>query len=201
MELNRQMARDSAVPPDSFDEILAWLHPDRETAGILYVQLCHDLTKIFIWNRCADPEGLTDEVVDRVARKVHDLRKSYEGDPRLFFYGVARNLIKETARTVKTYVSLEGNDVPLNPVNEIAKELAGMREECLHCCLQELKPEKRELILAYYAKEKQAKIDHRTELARELGTSLETLRVRAHRIRGALEQCIERCLKRKTSGE
>ncbi len=187
------MARDSAIPPESFDEILAWLNPDRETAGTIYVQLRQDLTKIFTWNRCPDPDGLTDEVFDRVARKVHEVRQTFEGDPRLYFYGVARNLIKESPKKVKTHVSLEDTDLPANPPTEI-DETAKMREECLHSCLQTLSAEKRELILAYYAKDKQAKIDQRTEIARRLGTSVETLRVRAYRIRGILEECIERCL-------
>jgi DNA-directed RNA polymerase specialized sigma24 family protein len=62
--------------------------------------------------------------------------------------------------------------------------------------LQRLSEDKRELILAYYAKDKQAKIDHRTEMAQRWGISVETLRVKAYRIRSTLEQCIERCLDR-----
>jgi RNA polymerase sigma factor (sigma-70 family) len=191
------MAQHSPIPPESFDEILAWLNPDREVAGTMYVQLCHDLTKIFIWNQCADPEGLTDEVVDRVARKVHDLRQTFEGDPRLFFYAVARNVIKENPKKVKSHVSLDGIDLPASAAGEQDDETASLRAECLHSCLQELSADKRELIVAYYAKEKQAKIDHRTALANKYGTSVETLRVRAYRIRGSLEKCIERCLNRK----
>jgi RNA polymerase sigma factor (sigma-70 family) len=190
------MAREPAVPPESFNEILAWLDPDREVAAAIYVQLRHDLAKVFSWNHCSDPEGLTDEVIDRVAKKVHLLRQTFEGDPRLFFYGVARNLMKETPKKIKTQVSLDDHDVPATLITETADETAQMREDCLHSCLQELSQEKRELILAYYAKEKQAKIDHRIELAQRLGTSVETLRVRVYRIRGALEQCIERCLDR-----
>jgi RNA polymerase sigma factor (sigma-70 family) len=192
------MDRDSAIPPQSFDEILAWLDPNREVAGHLYVQLRHDLYKIFTWNRCSDPEGLTDEVFDRVAKKVHHLQSAFVGDPRLFFYGVARNLIKEQAKQVKTQVPLEGADLPAVQLTEAKEETASMREECLQSCLQKLSSDKRELILNYYAKEKQSKIDHRIEMARQLGTSVETLRVRVYRIRGTLEQCIERCLNRTT---
>jgi RNA polymerase sigma factor (sigma-70 family) len=191
------MVRNSAIPPESFDEILAWLNPDRDVAGTVYVQLREDLTKIFSWNKCADPEGLTDEVFDRVARKVHNLRLTFEGDPRLFFYGVARNVIKENPKKVKMHVSLEDADAETISGANTEDETAEVREDCLHFCLQHLSSAKRELILAYYAKEKQAKIDHRTELAERLGTSVETLRVRAHRIRCTLEQCIERCLNRK----
>jgi RNA polymerase sigma factor (sigma-70 family) len=190
------MARDSAIPPESFDEILGWLNPDRDVAGSIYVQLRNDLAKIFTWNRCSDPEGLTDEVFDRVAKKVHDLRHSFVGDPKLFFYGVARNLIKEIPKKVKSQVSLQGTEPASNPRSEAEQETVVMREDCLRSCLQKLAEDKRELILAYYAKEKQAKIDHRTEMAQRLGISVETLRVKAYRIRGTLEHCIERCLDR-----
>ena len=189
------MARDSAIPPESFDEILAWLSPDRDVAGTIYVQLRQDLTKIFTWNRCPDPEGLTDEVFDRVAKKIHDVRQTYVGDPKLYFYGVARNLIKESPKRVKKQVSLEDTDLRA-PDTSTDDEMARMREDCLNSCLQDLEPEKKELILSYYARDKQAKIDHRSEMARKLGISVETLRVRVHRLRVTIETCIERCLNR-----
>lgn len=194
------MVRDSAIPPGSFEEILAWLNPDREVAGRMYVQLRHALTKIFEWNRCSDPEGLTDDVFDRVARKVHRLRETYEGDPRHYFYGVARNVIKEAPKKIKTRVSLDETELPANTTSE-AEEIERLREDCLHSCLQKLSQDKRELILSYYAREKQAKIDHRIELARQLGTSVETLRVRVYRIRATLEECIERCVVRSAAGK
>src|SRR5205085_7279604 len=190
------MARDSAVPTESFEEILAWLNPDREVAATMYVQLRHDLAKIFTYRGCVDPEGLTDEVFDRVARKVHEVRPTYEGDPRLYFRGVANNVVMETIKKSRTEVSIEGIDLPTQKTIETKDETADI-EECLQSCLQKLSAENRELILSYYAKEKQAKIDHRSELARQFGTSVETLRVKVYRIRISLEQCIERCLKRK----
>lgn len=191
------MARDSAIPPESFDEILAWLNPDRDVAASAYLQLRADLTKIFVFNHCSDPEWLTDETLDRVAKKIHDLRQEYAGDPRFYFYGVARNLIKEDSKKVKRQASLDDLEVSAKRVSETEQETAEMREECLHFCLKKLNAEKRKLILKYYAKEKQAKIDHRAELARQLETTLETLRVRVFRIRNTLEECIERCLARK----
>jgi RNA polymerase sigma factor (sigma-70 family) len=191
------MVRDSAIPPESFEEILAWLDADREVAGAIYVQLRHDLAKIFTWNRCTDPDELTDEVFDRVARKVHDLRQTFVGDPRLFFYGVARNMVKETPKRVKMQVSLEDTELANTfATSDTDDETAQILEQCLNSCLQRLSKQKRELILGYYAEDKHAKIEYRTELARRLGTSVETLRVRAHRIRSTLEQCIERCLER-----
>lgn len=193
------MNRDSAIPSEAFEEILAWLNSDRERAGLMYVQLRHDLARMFSRTGCCDPEGLTDEVIDRVSRKVHDLRPTYVGDARFYFRGVANNLIKETLKKIKTYVSLEGIDLPKPRASAIEADTAEL-EDCLQSCLQKLSAEKRELIMAYYAKEKQAKIDHRLELARSLGISVRALRVKVFRIRLSLERCIERSLKRKAQG-
>lgn len=195
------MTRDSAIPTESFEEILAWLNPDREVAAAMYVQLRHDLAKVFLWRGCSDPEGLTDETFDRVAKKVHEVRPTYQGDARLYFHAVAKNLVKEDIKKRTTHLSLEDVDPQKRPLNqptpEIEDETAADRHECLELCLGELSADKRELIRAYYAKEKQAKIDNRSELARQFGTSVETLRVNVYRIRKSLEQCIERCLELK----
>jgi len=191
------MARDSAIPPESFEEILAWLNPNRDVAAAMYVQLRQDLARMFIWGRCADPEGMTDEAFDRVAKKVHAVRPTYEGDPRLYFRAVANNLIKENHKKIKTQLSIDDIDLPEPPITETEDEAAADIEECLQLCLQKLSPNKRELIISYYAKEKQAKIDHRNELAQKFGITVETLRVRVFRLRESLAECIERCLKRK----
>ena len=191
------MARNSAVPTESFEEILAWLNPDREVAAAMYVQLRHDLAKIFIFRGCADPEGLTDEVFDRVARKVHEVRPTYVGDPRLYFRAVANNVVKEDLKRPKIQVSLEEIELREPATTESPEDDAEEIEECLHSCLQKLSAENRRLIVDYYAKEKQAKIDHRSELAHQLGISVETLRVKVYRIRVSLQGCIERCLKSK----
>ena len=194
------MARKSAIPPESFEEILAWLDPDREVAGSMYVQLRENLEKLFTLRRCADPPGLVDETFDRVAKKVHEVRQDYHGDPRLYFYGVARNLIKEELKKVKTHAALD--EIGARTADEaVQDETADMRAECLESCLRELSADKRALVLNYYAKEKQAKIDERAELAKRLGTSVETLRVRVYRVRNALEKCIERCLDMKSKKE
>jgi len=191
------MPRDSPVPPESFEEILAWLNPDREVAATMYVQLRHDLAKIFTFRGCADPEGLTDEVFDRVAKKVEEVRPTYIGDPRLYFRAVANNLVKEELKKAKTQVSLEGTELREPTTIESDEDSAEDIEECLRSCLQKLSAENRKLIVEYFAKEKQAKIDHRSELAHQFGISVENLRVKVYRIRVSLQGCIERCLKSK----
>jgi RNA polymerase sigma factor (sigma-70 family) len=185
------------IPSDSVNEILAWLDPDREIAGRMYLDLRRDLVKIFAWNHCSDPEGMADETFDRVAKRAHDLRDTFKGEPRVFFYAVANNLIKEYFRKVKLHVPIEDVELSTNPPQEVEEESPNLREECLQACLREITDNNRDLILAYYAKEKQAKIDHRAEMARRLGVAIETLRVRACRIRAGLEECIGRCMEKR----
>jgi RNA polymerase sigma factor (sigma-70 family) len=191
------MAGDSAIPPENLDEILAWLHPDPEMGAELYLQLREDLANIFKWRGFNDIEGLTDEVIDRVAKKLHEVGPTYVGDPRHYFRAVANNVAKEALKKTKTRVSLEGID-PADPkAVDGEEERAEDRDECLQLCLQKVTAEDRKLILGYYAKEKQAKIDYRSQLAQQFGMSVETLRVKVHRIRKSLQKCIEGCLKNK----
>jgi len=193
------MLPSSSISTNTLDELLVWLNPDPDEAASVYLQLREDLTRIFIWNRCIDPEGLTDEVFDRVGKKLPELREIYEGDARLYFYGVARNLIKEHLRKIRTLSSRDVSELPLRSVLEGDEDSSEIREVCLEFCLKRLTNDKRELILNYYAKDKQAKIDHRNHLAKSLGMSVESLRVKAFRIRTTLAQCIERCLDRDTN--
>ena len=188
------MARHSATPPESLNEILSWLNSDQEVAAAMYVQLRHDLERIFRWRQCSDPEGMADEVFDRVAKKISTVKPTYEGDPRLYFRAVANNLIKENLKTVKTHVCLEDVDLAQPQTADNEEEILEI-DQCLQSCLQELPTKNRELVMAYYSRQKQAKIDRRNELAQLLGISAATLRVRVYRIRVVLEKCIERCLR------
>jgi len=188
------MPQNSDIPPDSFNELLAWLNPDRDLAAKMYEEIRRDLIKVFGWNKCIDPEGMADETFDRAARKAHQLKDSFEGNRKLFFYGVANNLIKEYRKTVRSYVSLDEVEIAENPAMEFEAETTELREECLRTCLLELTVEKRDLLIGYYAKEKRAKIEQRAEMAHRLGVSKETLRVRMCRIRSELGECIEHCL-------
>jgi DNA-directed RNA polymerase specialized sigma24 family protein len=77
-------------------------------------------------------------------------------------------------------------------------EHASMREqrlECLDRCLDKLKPEQRELAVEYYRDAKRTRIDRRRELATHLGITMNALGIRASRIRGSLEVCVDDCCK------
>jgi RNA polymerase sigma factor (sigma-70 family) len=190
------MPRKSDIPPERFNDLLDWLDPNPESAGSTYLELRDSLVRIFAWRQCADPEGMADEVFDRVSARVIELKREFNGNPRLYCYGVANNLIKEYQKKSKLFDSVEGIDVADEPAQQTEDKFAELREECLSACLQELPGQKRELILSYYSKNRHAKIVHRAEMARQLGISIRTLRVRMSRMRRTLEACIELCLER-----
>jgi hypothetical protein len=52
-------------------------------------------------------------------------------------------------------------------------------------------------VLEYYRGEKKAKIDHRKKLAEKYEIALNALRIRAHRIRAQLYECVKDCLERR----
>ncbi len=65
---------------------------------------------------------------------------------------------------------------------------------CLRDCLQTLSTDNRELILQYYQGEKSEKINNRKRLMERLGVPVNTLRMRALRLRERLQGCVEECL-------
>jgi DNA-directed RNA polymerase specialized sigma24 family protein len=77
---------------------------------------------------------------------------------------------------------------------------AQTRVECLQRCLQNLSDENRDMILAYYAEDKSAKIENRKQLAERLQVPLNALRIRALRVREKLEKCITHCRKQAHAG-
>jgi RNA polymerase sigma factor (sigma-70 family) len=158
-----------------------------------YERLRGQLIRIFARRGCQFPQDLADETISRVMQKIDDIAPTYEGDPARYFYGVARNVYLEYTRRPKT-VQLEENRRPTN-----VEDSEHLRNEeahaCLERCLNELPADERRLIFEYYQYEKTAKIDHRKELAEELGMGLNALRIRVFRIRQRLYDCVTSCTK------
>lgn len=173
---------------EAFDGLLAFLDPDRDRAARKYEDIRRRLLKIFTCRGCAFPEELVDESIDRVAAKSRRLVGVYEGEPALYFYGVARNVAHEYFKKKRAPL-----DPPPahDPMDDCEPEL-----DCLERCVEALPPGQRSLILQYYREEKRAKIEARKKLAAELGIGVRALRIRAHRIRAHLTECVRACLER-----
>jgi DNA-directed RNA polymerase specialized sigma24 family protein len=173
------------ITQDAFDRFLAWLDSDRERAGARYEDIRRKLIKIFTCRGCHVGEDLADETINRVIRRTQEMADTYTGDPVFYFYGVARKVHLEHVR--KPLASL-----PL-PVGD-SLEQKERRDQCLDLCMKAITLENRNLVLQYYAEDRPAKIVHRKKLAEELGISETAMRLRVHRIRAALQTCVENCL-------
>jgi len=176
------------VTQAEFDALLAWLDRDRDQAALRYEQIRSRLIRMFVCRGCPSAEELADQTIDRVIRKVVDFADSYSGDPALYFYGVAKNIYREYLRA-----PLSTDALPRNAAIAV-QQSQSQALDCLEKCLQVLPPETRKLLLSYYANTGQAKIDDRKRLAVELGIDMNLLRIRTHRIRARLEDCIKRCI-------
>jgi len=186
--------QDRSVSREAFDRMLAWLDSDRERAGQKYEEIRYRLIKIFVCQGCIDPEGLADETIDRVIRKVPEVAPNYTGNPALYFSGVARYILLEYKNRIAQLRLLP----PTSP-KQIEEEYEDIEQEyeCLDHCIGRLTPANRELILEYYREEKQAMIENRKRLAERMGVTPNALRVRADRIRNNLQKCVANCLKQK----
>jgi RNA polymerase sigma factor (sigma-70 family) len=174
---------------DDFDRLLAWLDTDRELAGQKYENLRRGLIDFFNYRGCSGAEDLADDTINRVTRKVKELEPKYKGDPVRYFYGVAKKVCQEYLRKKPTL-----EITSLASYTSDQADILEQQDRCLAWCINQLSPVNREVILTYYQKDKREKIDARKELGKRLGLTSNTLRVRASRIREALEKCVLSCL-------
>jgi len=190
------MNKEWALTQDAFDRLLDWLDADRNRAGIRYEEIRSRLIKVFIGRGCMAAEDLADETINRVAARIGDVARDYEGDPASYFYGVCQNVHFEYVRKKDV---LDTRDFPGSNSVTLRTNLSDDCEpeyQCLERCLGHLSNKNRDLVLRYYQGEKLAKIDERKLQALELGIAVNALRIRAYRIRIQLERCVLDCLKR-----
>lgn len=188
------MSGTTILTQEDFDSLLGWLHPDRARAAEKYEEIRKSLIKVFSWRGYHDAEDLADEVVNRVIPKVKIIAGNYVGDPALYFYGVAKKVLRECERRDPPKPLTPDMNVPEAPAPSDEPDGGTRLRECLRRCLRELEPEDRMLILSYYQKSKQEKIDYRKTIAEQLGVGPNALRVRVYRIRASLKACTKRCL-------
>jgi RNA polymerase sigma factor (sigma-70 family) len=191
------MKKEWVLTQDGFDTLLGWLDTDRNRAGSKYETIRVRLIKIFNCRGCSDAEDLADETINRVVTRIDEIAEHYEGDPLPYFYAVSHKVHLEYLRKAKVRQA----DAPAEEFKEIAAPLVVMSDEsdaqyeCLERCLEHLPEENRKLVLEYYQHEKQAKIAHRKRLASQMGIAVNALRIRAHRIRVVLEECVHDCVR------
>ena len=181
------MNKNWVLSQEAFDALLDWLDPDREQAGIKYEQIRLRLIKIFTGRGCLDAEDLADETINRVTSKLNDIEKDFSGNRTPYFFGVANKVYLE-------YLRRKPPQPPPPPPSD--SERVELECSCLERCIEELSEENRTLLLQYYSAEGLTKIEHRKALAEKLRIAPNALRIRAYRIRLALQDCVEKCVER-----
>lgn len=196
--------KDWVLGPEAFEKLLVTLDPDRDLAAEKYESIRRRLVQVFRWRGCSESEALADETIDRVSRKLEQGEEILAADPAVYFYGVARNVLKEFWTEQRKEQTLERSAAPVREfpgaVRDLGEQEVDERLECLDRCLARLPRENRELITMYYRSEKSGKIAERMELAKSLGLSPGALRIKAHRIRRQLEECVNGAMRKRADG-
>ena len=188
LDVSGTARRKWTLTQNAFDELLHKLDSDRDRAGNIYQKTRDNLIRFFEWRGCPFPEDHADETINRVAKRVSEGEEVRELTK--YFFGVARLLFleiqKERTRALHAFANLPQADDCLDS-NET-------RLDCLKQCLKSISADQRDLIIAYYQGEKSHKIHNRQRLSERLRIPINTLRMRALRLRDQLEACVEACL-------
>lgn len=183
-----------ALTQEAFDKLLIALGGgDRESGSEKYLEIRSNLTRFFEWRGCSFPEDHADETINRIAKKVGEGEEIL--NPSGYAMGVARllllEILKGRQREQSALTEMGHSSEPI-----VESDDGEDRLDCLRDCLQTLSADNRELILQYYQGEKSEKIQHRKKLLDRLGISVNTLRMRALRLRDRLQGCVEQCMAR-----
>lgn len=205
--------RPDPLTAESWDALFDFLDPargeirgrDRDAgAAARFLEITRKLACFFAARGCTAGDDLAAETMLRVARRCPVDVAATAGDRAAYVYGVARNVLHEWVRETRreaTNLELAARDptlVPLPGASRTTREVDEHR--CLEECLGRLTPAARGLVLEYYAAEKSAKIARHRDLARQLGKSLNALRIEVHRIRNTLRRCVSGCLQQPVPG-
>ncbi len=180
---------------EAFGLLLVRLDENESVAAGKYEELRLKLIKFFIWQRrCAESEAdaLADETLDRVSVKL--ARNIEINNVNAYALEVSRFVWLEHIRRRKEIGY--GDDLPEIAVPPETAEESDWRLACLRKCLIEVSQNEseRHLIIGYYGAETGEKNkNQRKNLAEKLGLTMNTLKVKACRLRERLERCINDC--------
>jgi DNA-directed RNA polymerase specialized sigma24 family protein len=182
--------KDWVMTSESLEQLLLWLDPNRDSGGNLYEQIRSRLIRIFVYRGFVEADEMADETFNRVSRKATWLRANYKGDPFHYFKKVA------------DYICMEYGKKRTDPLPDVLPDWKDEVDEsepvhnCLdRCMIEKLSPGERYMVIQYFEGDGHTKIVNRQKLAKELGITLNTLRIRIHRLCRVLRKCVDDCLK------
>jgi DNA-directed RNA polymerase specialized sigma24 family protein len=185
----------------AFTRLLEWLDEGVDSQGERYLEMRRRLVSYFDRRNRPNADELADETFNRIARTLEQDGEIATTPPARYCYVIARFVLLQDFREDRKHVPLAGPvsaavsqscSVTLVDPDE-GSAISEQRLDCLDRCLEELKPQQRELAIEYYRDARRQRIERRRGLAARLGITMNALAIRASRIRDALMTCVEGC--------
>lgn len=187
------MTHPSDLSQEDLDRLLAWLSPDRDTAGEEFLRLRSGLTRFFTAKGCSDADTLSDEALNRVAHKLKDVTPATDR-PIAYVLGFAKNVFLEYLKKVKKEpVQFEGEFVDRQESSIPDHEREALLR-CLDKCLAKLPAEDVAVMLEYFGAERKDRIRVRREIASRLNITAGNLHIRVFRSKAAIRKCVLACV-------
>src|SRR5262245_46124318 len=177
MNLTPHEKQKQVLTPEAFDKLLSFLDPDRDCAGEKYEMLRLKLTRFFKSRACLTAEDQTDEVFDRLTKKLAEGEeiRNVSG----YCLGIARLVWLETLRGPEARQA-SFDDLPVIPLAAEDAVERKLRLACFNQCLRELPEADAALLIEYCSIEHGSRSKVRQEIARRLQIPLNALRIRIH---------------------
>ena len=162
-------------------ELLIVFDPSTDVAEQKYRELYEKLVRYFEWNRKSDPEDLAQEALRRGFCRLQAGQKITTDDPAAYFFGIARNLVRESWSALPEQEFQEQDLLP--PQTSFHKLNQNEQFVLLKECLSTLREDDLEMLIAYMEGSGKS-------WCRKAGLQQTTLRSRVHRVRKQLEALI-----------
>lgn len=180
-----------------FEKFLASLAPDREQAALRYDHLWRAVVRFCIRRQTPDPESCADEVFEILRRRVAAGRAIEHIES--YSIGVARFVVLRDSERRRRLTPLSENENEASdgksPLESLEEQTdTEDRERCVNQCLRELPVGDRDLIVQYYMGLNHDR-QRREVVAARFGLSAGNLRIKIHRLKKDLGNCLDRCLK------
>jgi DNA-directed RNA polymerase specialized sigma24 family protein len=172
-----------------------------DSRGERYLEMRRRLVAYFDRRNRPTADELADETLSRIAKTLEQTGSIATRPPARYCYVIAKFVLLEDFRRERRHVALD-EPVIVDVSRESLAKRAAASEDCaarerrlerLDHCLQQLRPEQRDLVVEYYRDARRQKIERRRNLASRLGITMNALGIRVHRIRDSLMRCMENC--------
>jgi DNA-directed RNA polymerase specialized sigma24 family protein len=203
-QAKKQLKKDWVLTADAFEKLLLSFDEDQEKASLIYEDIRKRLIRQFNANQSLIAEEQTDEVFNRVARKITEEDFILEREnPYPYFHQIARYILLEYQRQNRRKIlgldDLTASEEPsYNAVELMEKANEKLRTElglnALQKCREHLNTQELAMLDKYNSALGKDKKQQHEQLAQSLGKSQNALKISINRARKKLIECAKKKL-------